>query len=83
MYVPGPHPAISVLLIVTESPGEVEIRLHLNCSHCLLKDCQWQTELHLAKCMSPEGMELVMYNVTAWVCSAFIQGLDSMGWEEL
>lgn len=37
------------LLIVTESHGEVEICLHLNCSHCLLKDCQWQTELHLAK----------------------------------
>uniref|UniRef100_A0A452SFN4 Uncharacterized protein n=1 Tax=Ursus americanus TaxID=9643 RepID=A0A452SFN4_URSAM len=57
--VPHPHPAISILLlIIMEIHGEVEIQLHLNCSHCLLKDCQWHAELWLAKCMCPEGMEL-------------------------
>uniref|UniRef100_A0A2K6BD20 Tyrosine-protein kinase receptor n=1 Tax=Macaca nemestrina TaxID=9545 RepID=A0A2K6BD20_MACNE len=60
-----PHHTISVLLLtVTENHGEVEIRRHLNCSHCPLKDCQWQAELQLAECLCPEGMELAVDNVT-------------------
>uniref|UniRef100_A0A2K5DI55 Tyrosine-protein kinase receptor n=1 Tax=Aotus nancymaae TaxID=37293 RepID=A0A2K5DI55_AOTNA len=51
-------------LAVTESHGEVEIRKHLNCSHCLLGDCQWQAELQLAECLCPEGMELAVDNIT-------------------
>ncbi|XP_036779690.1 leukocyte tyrosine kinase receptor isoform X5 [Manis pentadactyla] len=56
------HPSSELYLqplAVMESHGEVEIRLHLNCSHCLLKDCQWQ-----AKCMCPEGLELATDNIT-------------------
>nr|XP_011757037.1 leukocyte tyrosine kinase receptor isoform X2 [Macaca nemestrina] len=53
-----------LLLTVTENHGEVEIRRHLNCSHCPLKDCQWQAELQLAECLCPEGMELAVDNVT-------------------
>nr|XP_036874705.1 leukocyte tyrosine kinase receptor isoform X2 [Manis javanica] len=56
------HPSSELYLqplTVMESHGEVEIRLHLNCSHCLLKDCQWQ-----AKCMCPEGLELATDNIT-------------------
>ncbi|XP_070481111.1 leukocyte tyrosine kinase receptor isoform X1 [Equus przewalskii] len=51
-------------LAVTENHGEVEIRQHFNCSHCLLKDCQWQGELQWAECMCPEGMELAADNIT-------------------
>ncbi|KAF7481979.1 hypothetical protein GHT09_006812 [Marmota monax] len=49
---------------VIENHGEVEIRRHHNCSHCSLKDCQWQAELHLTECMCPEGMELAVDNIT-------------------
>ncbi|EHB10330.1 Leukocyte tyrosine kinase receptor [Heterocephalus glaber] len=51
-------------LAVTESHGEVEIRRHPNCSHCPLKDCQWQAVLQLAACVCPEGMELAVDNIT-------------------
>ncbi|XP_014636521.1 PREDICTED: leukocyte tyrosine kinase receptor isoform X3 [Ceratotherium simum simum] len=51
-------------LAVTESHGEVEIRQHFNCSHCLLTDCQWQAEVWWAECMCPEGMELAADNIT-------------------
>lgn len=53
-----PHPTLSSLTLqyqffysVTENRGEVEIKLYLNCSHRLLKDCQWQAEFWLVKCM--------------------------------
>ncbi|XP_032107137.1 leukocyte tyrosine kinase receptor isoform X1 [Sapajus apella] len=61
------HPSSELYLqplAVTESHGEVEIRRHLNCSHCLLRDCQWQAELQLAECLCPEGMELAVDNIT-------------------
>uniref|UniRef100_A0A2K5YFC0 Tyrosine-protein kinase receptor n=1 Tax=Mandrillus leucophaeus TaxID=9568 RepID=A0A2K5YFC0_MANLE len=61
------HPSSELYLqplAVTENHGEVEIRRHLNCSHCPLKDCQWQAELQLAECLCPEGMELAVDNVT-------------------
>ncbi|KAM6202503.1 leukocyte tyrosine kinase receptor [Rhynchocyon petersi] len=51
-------------LAVTETHGEVEIRRYYNCSHCPLKDCQWQAELQLALCICPEGMELAADNIT-------------------
>uniref|UniRef100_A0A8C2VI33 Tyrosine-protein kinase receptor n=1 Tax=Chinchilla lanigera TaxID=34839 RepID=A0A8C2VI33_CHILA len=51
-------------LAVMESHGEVEIRRHPNCSHCPLKDCQWQAELQLAACVCPEGMRLAADNIT-------------------
>lgn len=64
-YAPHAHPTIWVLLlIVMESHGEVEIRLYLNRGHCLLKICQWQAELQLARCMCPEGMELAADYIT-------------------
>ncbi|PNJ16136.1 LTK isoform 4 [Pongo abelii] len=61
------HPSSELYLqplAVTENHGEVEIRRHLNCSHCPLRDCQWQAELQLAECLCPEGMELAVDNVT-------------------
>uniref|UniRef100_A0A2K6SKD5 Tyrosine-protein kinase receptor n=1 Tax=Saimiri boliviensis boliviensis TaxID=39432 RepID=A0A2K6SKD5_SAIBB len=61
------HPSSELYLqplAVTESHGEVEIRRHLNCSHCLSRDCQWQAELQLAECLCPEGMELAVDNIT-------------------
>ncbi|XP_072868164.1 leukocyte tyrosine kinase receptor isoform X2 [Chlorocebus sabaeus] len=61
------HPSSELYLqplAVTENHGEVEIRRHLNCSHCPFKDCQWQAELQLAECLCPEGMELAVDNVT-------------------
>nr|XP_020029809.1 leukocyte tyrosine kinase receptor isoform X1 [Castor canadensis] len=61
------HPSSELYLqplAVTESHGEVEIRRHPNCSHCPLKDCQWQAELQLAECTCPEGMELAVDNIT-------------------
>ncbi|XP_016783462.1 leukocyte tyrosine kinase receptor isoform X2 [Pan troglodytes] len=61
------HPSSELFLqplAVTENHGEVEIRRHLNCSHCPLRDCQWQAELQLAECLCPEGMELAVDNVT-------------------
>ncbi|XP_047288458.1 leukocyte tyrosine kinase receptor isoform X5 [Homo sapiens] len=58
------QPLAVLLLTVTENHGEVEIRRHLNCSHCPLRDCQWQAELQLAECLCPEGMELAVDNVT-------------------
>ncbi|ELW48137.1 Leukocyte tyrosine kinase receptor [Tupaia chinensis] len=51
-------------LAVMESHGEVEIRRHLNCSHCSLKDCQWRAGLQLAECVCPEGMVLAADNIT-------------------
>ncbi|XP_008585798.1 PREDICTED: leukocyte tyrosine kinase receptor [Galeopterus variegatus] len=61
------HPSSELYLqplAVTENHGEVDIRRHLNCSHCPWKDCQWQAELHLAECICPEGMELAADNIT-------------------
>ncbi|KAL2790403.1 leukocyte tyrosine kinase receptor isoform 2 precursor, partial [Daubentonia madagascariensis] len=61
------HPSSELYLqplAVTESHGEVEIRRYLNCSHCPLRDCQWQAELQLAECLCPEGMELAVDNIT-------------------
>uniref|UniRef100_H0X7V9 receptor protein-tyrosine kinase n=1 Tax=Otolemur garnettii TaxID=30611 RepID=H0X7V9_OTOGA len=61
------HPSSELYLqplAVTESHGEVEIRRYFNCSHCPLRDCQWQAELQLAECLCPEGMELAVDNVT-------------------
>ncbi|XP_033620894.1 leukocyte tyrosine kinase receptor isoform X2 [Fukomys damarensis] len=61
------HPSSELYLqplAVMESHGEVEIRRHPNCSHCPLKDCQWQGVLQLAACVCPEGMELAVDNVT-------------------
>ncbi|XP_005316966.2 leukocyte tyrosine kinase receptor [Ictidomys tridecemlineatus] len=61
------HPSSELYLqplAVIENHGEVEIRRHHNCSHCSLKDCQWQAELHLTECMCPEGMELAVDNIT-------------------
>nr|KAF6387821.1 leukocyte receptor tyrosine kinase [Myotis myotis] len=63
-----PHPPPprnnSYFLIVTGNHGEVESQLHLNYSHCLLKDCQWQAEFWLVTCMCSEGMELAVNNST-------------------
>ncbi|EGV97260.1 Leukocyte tyrosine kinase receptor [Cricetulus griseus] len=50
--------------IFTEGHGEVEIRKHPNCSHCLFKDCQWQAELQMTECICPEGMELAVDGIT-------------------
>ncbi|XP_012504833.1 PREDICTED: leukocyte tyrosine kinase receptor isoform X2 [Propithecus coquereli] len=61
------HPSSELYLqplAVTESHGEVEIRRYLNCSHCPLRDCQWQAELQLAECLCPEGMVLAVDNIT-------------------
>ncbi|XP_040602001.1 leukocyte tyrosine kinase receptor isoform X2 [Mesocricetus auratus] len=61
------HPSIELYLqplAVTEGHGEVEIRKHLNCSHCLFKDCQWQAELQKTECICPEGMELAVDGIT-------------------
>ncbi|XP_023567138.1 leukocyte tyrosine kinase receptor isoform X3 [Octodon degus] len=61
------HPSSELYLqplAVMESHGEVEIRRHPNCSHCPLKDCQWQAELQLAACVCPEGMKLAVDNIT-------------------
>ncbi|XP_074091238.1 leukocyte tyrosine kinase receptor [Macrotis lagotis] len=51
-------------LKVTESHGEVHIRLHPNCSHCPLKECHWKDELEEAVCMCPEGTVLLGDNIT-------------------
>lgn len=61
------HPSSELYLqplAVMESHGEVEIRRHLNCSHCPLKDCQWQAALQSPQCLCPEGMELAVDNIT-------------------
>ncbi|XP_040824772.1 leukocyte tyrosine kinase receptor isoform X2 [Ochotona curzoniae] len=61
------HPSSELYLqplAVMESHGEVEIRRHLNCSHCPVRDCRWQAELRLAQCLCPEGMELAVDNIT-------------------
>nr|XP_042131916.1 leukocyte tyrosine kinase receptor [Peromyscus maniculatus bairdii] len=61
------HPSSELYLqplAVTEGHGEVEIRKHVNCSHCSFKDCQWRPELQMAECICPEGMELAVDNVT-------------------
>ncbi|XP_063106324.1 leukocyte tyrosine kinase receptor isoform X2 [Cavia porcellus] len=61
------HPSSELYLqplAVMESHGEVEIRRHPSCSHCPLKDCQWQAELQLAACVCPEGMKLAEDNIT-------------------
>ncbi|XP_045393908.1 leukocyte tyrosine kinase receptor isoform X2 [Lemur catta] len=61
------HPSSELYLqplAVTESHGEVEIRRYLNCSHCPLRDCQWQAELQLAECLCPQGMVLAVDNIT-------------------
>ncbi|XP_062061659.1 leukocyte tyrosine kinase receptor isoform X1 [Lepus europaeus] len=61
------HPSSELYLqplAVMESHGEVEIRRHLNCSHCSLKDCQWQPALQSPQCLCPEGMELAGDNIT-------------------
>ncbi|XP_006883284.1 PREDICTED: leukocyte tyrosine kinase receptor [Elephantulus edwardii] len=61
------HPSSELYLqplAVTESHGEVEIRLYFNCSHCSFKECQWQAEIQLARCMCPEGMQLAADNIT-------------------
>ncbi|XP_063554549.1 leukocyte tyrosine kinase receptor isoform X2 [Gorilla gorilla gorilla] len=75
------HPSSELFLqplAVTENHGEVEIRRHLNCSHCPLRDCQWQAELQLAECLCPEGMELAVDNVTCMVKQKKWQGLQEM-----
>uniref|UniRef100_A0A8C2LZL5 Tyrosine-protein kinase receptor n=1 Tax=Cricetulus griseus TaxID=10029 RepID=A0A8C2LZL5_CRIGR len=61
------HPSSELYLqplAVTEGHGEVEIRKHPNCSHCLFKDCQWQAELQMTECICPEGMELAVDGIT-------------------
>ncbi|XP_008054599.1 leukocyte tyrosine kinase receptor [Carlito syrichta] len=61
------HPSSELYLqplAVMENHGEVEIRRYFNCSHCPLRDCQWQAELQLAECLCPEGMELAVDNTT-------------------
>uniref|UniRef100_F6YBY8 Tyrosine-protein kinase receptor n=1 Tax=Monodelphis domestica TaxID=13616 RepID=F6YBY8_MONDO len=55
------HPSSELYLhplAVTENHGEVDIRLHLNCSHCPLKECHWKAELGETVCMCPEGTML-------------------------
>lgn len=79
------HPTLLVVLLeVMESHGEVEIRRHPSCSHCPLKDCQWQAELQLAACVCPEGMKLAEDNITCTGVSYLCPGSDSwvIGWEE-
>uniref|UniRef100_A0A8C6RL03 Tyrosine-protein kinase receptor n=1 Tax=Nannospalax galili TaxID=1026970 RepID=A0A8C6RL03_NANGA len=66
-------------LAVTESHGEVEIRRHLNCSHCPLKDCQWQAELQMAECICPEGMELAVDSITCMDLPSTTSPLVLMG----
>ncbi|XP_031807981.1 leukocyte tyrosine kinase receptor [Sarcophilus harrisii] len=61
------HPSSELYLHplqVTENHGEVDIRLHLNCSHCPLKECHWKAELRAAVCLCPDGTALVGDNVT-------------------
>ncbi|KAG8514638.1 Leukocyte tyrosine kinase receptor [Galemys pyrenaicus] len=55
-------------------PGEVEIGPHLNCSHCLLKECQWQVEIQLAECMCLESMALAADNIT---CRGMVESMPS------
>lgn len=57
----------------------MEIRQHFNCSHCLLKDCQWQGELQWAECMCPEGMELAADNITCMGMACLCPGSGFLG----
>ncbi|XP_043836301.1 leukocyte tyrosine kinase receptor isoform X4 [Dromiciops gliroides] len=72
------HPSSELYLhplTVTENHGEVDIRLHLNCSHCPLKECHWKAELREAVCMCPEGTMLVGDNIT---CTALPSPLSPL-----
>ncbi|OWK54191.1 ALK tyrosine kinase receptor [Lonchura striata] len=44
--------------IVTEGHGEVEIRLHLNCSHCEMDECHVDLETQKVICFCEPGTEL-------------------------
>ncbi|XP_054146322.1 ALK tyrosine kinase receptor isoform X1 [Melozone crissalis] len=45
-------------LKVTEGHGEVEIRLHLNCSHCEMDECHVDLETQKVICFCEPGTEL-------------------------
>ncbi|XP_075352683.1 ALK tyrosine kinase receptor isoform X2 [Mycteria americana] len=46
------------LLEVTEGHGEVDIRLHLNCSHCEMDECRVDLETQKVICFCEPGTEL-------------------------
>lgn len=44
--------------LVTEGHGEVDIRLHLNCSHCEMDECRVDPETQKVICFCEPGTEL-------------------------
>uniref|UniRef100_A0A8C5NS02 Tyrosine-protein kinase receptor n=1 Tax=Junco hyemalis TaxID=40217 RepID=A0A8C5NS02_JUNHY len=54
-------------LKVTEGHGEVEIRLHLNCSHCEMDECHVDLETQKVICFCEPGTELAEDGVSCTV----------------
>lgn len=44
--------------LVTEGHGEVDIKLHLNCSHCEMDECHVDLETQKVICFCEPGTEL-------------------------
>lgn len=44
--------------LVTEGHGEVDIKLHLNCSHCEMDECRVDLETQKVICFCEPGTEL-------------------------
>uniref|UniRef100_A0A8B9ECG1 Tyrosine-protein kinase receptor n=1 Tax=Anser cygnoides TaxID=8845 RepID=A0A8B9ECG1_ANSCY len=62
-------------LKVTEGHGEVDIRLHLNCSHCEMDECRVDPETQKVICFCEPGTELAEDGVSCVVTSALVAAL--------
>ncbi|PKU41831.1 alk tyrosine kinase receptor [Limosa lapponica baueri] len=68
-------------LKVTEGHGEVDIRLHLNCSHCEMDECRVDLETQKVICFCEPGTELAEDGVSCIVYRRKHQELQAMQME--
>ncbi|XP_074548823.1 tyrosine-protein kinase receptor [Halichoeres trimaculatus] len=63
-------------LAAMESHGECEIKVQLNCSHCLTQSCKREEDTHLILCLCEEDEVLASDNVTCIRTVGVPHGLD-------
>ncbi|OXB82821.1 UNVERIFIED_CONTAM: hypothetical protein H355_010391 [Colinus virginianus] len=68
-------------LKVTEGHGEVDIRLHLNCSHCEMDECRVDLETQKVICFCEPGTDLAEDGVSCIVYRRKHQELQAMQME--
>uniref|UniRef100_A0A8C4KF91 Tyrosine-protein kinase receptor n=2 Tax=Aves TaxID=8782 RepID=A0A8C4KF91_DRONO len=72
-----PFPSFTSFIhsLVTEGHGEVDIRLHLNCSHCEMDECRVDLETQKVICFCEPGTNLAEDGVSCIVTSALVAAL--------